>query len=78
MEEGIRMSATIRAQTLRVEFVPVGRHRRTWMWRTRDEDSNTITISGQRFDSLPEAVRDARTQILGDHPDGGDGGPAVA
>ena len=38
--------------------------------------SNTITISGQRFDSLTDAVRDARTQILAD--DGDDDGPAAA
>jgi hypothetical protein len=34
------------------------------MWKARDE-SNTITISGQRFDSLSDAVRDAREQIDG-------------
>ena len=64
---------------VRVQFVPVGRDRREWMWKARDE-SNTITISGQRFDSLGEAVRDARSQITGlggwDDPD--DDGPAVA
>ncbi len=49
---------------LKVVFVPVGRNRREWMWKARDE-SNTITISGQRFDSLGEAVRDAREQIDG-------------
>lgn len=48
---------------VRVQFVPVGRDRREWMWKARDE-SNTITISG-RFDSLGDAVRDARTQIDG-------------
>jgi hypothetical protein len=48
----------------RVQFVPVGRERREWMWKARDE-SNTITISGQRFDSLSDAVRDAHTQIDG-------------
>ena len=48
------------------------------MWKARDE-SNTITISGQRFDSLRDAVRDARTQFLGLPEDGGDDdGPAVA
>jgi hypothetical protein len=59
---------------MRVQFLPVGRDRREWMWKARDK-SNTITISG-RFDSLSEAVRDARTQIDGlasdDDPDGGD------
>lgn len=55
--------------SVKVQFVPVGRHRREWMWKARDEDSNTISISGQRFESLTDAVRDARTQILGD---GGD------
>ena len=48
--------------TVKVEFIPVGRTRREWMWKARDE-SNTITISGQRFDSLSDAVRDAREQI---------------
>ena len=50
--------------TVKVQFLPVGRHRREWMWKARDE-SNTITISGQRFDSLSDAVRDAREQIDG-------------
>jgi hypothetical protein len=44
------------------------------MWKARGEDGNTISISGQRFESLMEAVRDARTQILGDDDDG----PAAA
>jgi hypothetical protein len=57
--------------TVKVQFVPVGRRRREWMWKARDEDSNTISISGQRFESLTEAVRDARTQILGDDDDDG-------
>jgi hypothetical protein len=57
--------------SVKVQFVPVGRNRREWMWKARDEDSNTISISGQRFESLTDAVRDARTQILGDD-DGGD------
>ncbi len=60
--------------SVKVQFVPVGRERREWMWKVRDE-SNTITISG-RFDSLSDSVRDARTQIDGlapDHdPDGDD------
>ncbi len=51
--------------TVRVQFVPVGRHRREWMWKARDQGSNTITISGQRFESLGDAVRDAREQIDG-------------
>jgi len=63
---------------VKVQFVPVGRQRREWMWKARDE-SNTITISGQRFDSLSDAVRDARTQITGlSGDDGDDEGPAVA
>jgi len=57
--------------TVKVQFLPVGRHRREWMWKARDE-SNTITISGQRFDSLSDAVRDARTQIDGLAPDDDD------
>lgn len=60
---------------VKVQFVPVGRNRREWMWKARDEDSNTISISGQRFESLTDAVRDARTQILG-HDD--DEGPTAA
>ena len=44
-----------------IEFVSVGR-RREWMWKARD-DSNTITISGYRFGSLRDAVRDARLQM---------------
>ncbi len=63
------MQSTTSTATLKVQFVPVGRHRREWMWKARDEDSNTISISGQRFESLTEAVRDARTQILGDDDD---------
>jgi hypothetical protein len=50
--------------SVRVQFMPVGRNRREWMWKARDE-SNTITISGQHFESLSEAMRDARTQIDG-------------
>jgi hypothetical protein len=68
------MQSTTSAATLKVQFVPVGRHRREWMWKARGEDRNTISISGQRFESLTEAVRDARTQILGDDDDG----PAAA
>ena len=63
--------------SVKVQFVPVGRHRREWMWKARDEESNTISISGQRFDSLPDAVRDA-LEHLGDDDDGDDEGPAAA
>lgn len=49
---------------VKVQFVPVGRQRREWMWKARD-DSNTITISGQRFESLRDAVLDARSQFDG-------------
>lgn len=65
--------------SLKVQFLPVGRQRREWMWKARDE-SNTITISGQRFDSLSDAVRDARTQIDGLTPDDDpeDDGPFAA
>jgi len=48
----------------------VGRDRREWMWKARDE-SNTISISGQRFVSLTEAVRDAREQVFGGDDDEG-------
>jgi hypothetical protein len=65
------MNGSSNTGTLKVQFVPVGRHRREWMWKARDEDSNTISISGQRFESLTDAVRDARTQILGDDDDEG-------
>jgi hypothetical protein len=63
---------------VKVQFKPVGRNRREWMWKARDE-SNTIAISGQRFDSLVDAVRDARTQfdVLVDD-DGDDDGPYAA
>jgi len=63
--------------TVKVQFVPVGRHRREWMWKARDEESNTIAISGQRFESLTDAVRDARTQILGDDDEEDDGPDAA-
>lgn len=63
--------------SVKVEFKPVGRHRREWMWKARDEESNTISISGQRFESLTEAVRDAREQ-LGDEDDPDDEGPEAA
>jgi len=49
---------------VKVEFKPVGRSGHEWIWKARDE-SNTISISGQRFDSLSDAVRDARIQIDG-------------
>ena len=64
---------------VKVQFVTVGRHRREWMWKARDE-TNTITISGQRFDSLGDAVRDARAQIGGLEydDDSDDDGPIVA
>jgi len=62
---------------VKVQYLPVGRNRREWMWKARDE-SNTITISGQRFDSLGDAVRDARTQIDGSLAFDEDDGPFVA
>jgi hypothetical protein len=58
------------SSTMKVQFVPVGRQRREWMWKARDEESNTIAISGQRFESLTDAVRDARIQILGEDDEG--------
>jgi hypothetical protein len=68
------MQQVHQSASVKVQFLPVGRERREWMWKARDE-SNTITISG-RFDSLSDAVRDARTQIDGlatdDDPDGDD------
>ncbi|HXG04485.1 MAG TPA: hypothetical protein VNO23_13860 [Candidatus Binatia bacterium] len=65
--------------TVRVQFVPVGRNRREWLWKARDERSNTITISG-RFDSLSDAMRDARERIdaRSDQPVGDDDGPFAA
>jgi hypothetical protein len=67
------------AATVRVQFKPVGRTRREWMWKARDE-SNTIAISGQRFESLDDAVRDARTQldVVIDDDSDDDGGPFAA
>ena len=62
---------------VKVQYLSVGRNRREWMWKARDE-SNTITISGQRFDSLGDDVRDARTQIDGVEPLDDDDGPFVA
>lgn len=63
--------------SVKVVFKPVGRHRREWMWKARDEESNTISISGQRFDSLTDAVRDAR-EHLGDENESDDDGPEAA
>lgn len=64
---------------VKVEFVTVGRHRREWMWKARDEDdANTITISGQRFESLGQALRDAREQIDGLAAPEDDDGPFAA
>lgn len=52
--------------SVKVEFVPVGRNRREWMWKAREAGkTNTITISGYRFDSLLDAMRDAREQVDG-------------
>ena len=51
------------AREVTVEFVPVGPRRQEWMWKARD-DSNTITISGHRFGSLRDAVRDARRRVV--------------
>ena len=64
---------------VKVEFKPVGRSGHEWIWKARD-DSNTIAISGQRFDSLRDAVRDARTQIdgLDGDSDPDDDGPLAA
>ena len=71
------MQGFTNTQAVKVQFMPVGRNRREWMWKARDEESNTITISGQRFDSLTDAVRDARTQILSEG-DEDDDGPEAA
>ena len=66
------------AMAVKVQFKPVGRSGHEWIWKARDE-SNTIAISGQRFDSLSDAVRDARTQIDGlDTTDDDDDGPFAA
>ena len=67
------------AATVRVQFKSVGRTRREWMWKARDE-SNTIAISGQRFESLDDAVRHARTQldVMIDDDSDDDGGPFAA
>jgi hypothetical protein len=62
------MNASATLGMVRVQFKPVGR-RREWMWKVRDE-SNTISISGQRFESLTAAMRDARERVLGDDDEG--------
>ena len=64
---------------VKVQFKPVGRSGHEWIWKARD-DSNTISISGQRFDSLSDAVRDARIQIDGleTADDSDDDGPFAA
>jgi hypothetical protein len=64
---------------VKVQFKPVGRGGHEWIWKARDE-SNTISISGQRFESLSDAVRDARIQIdgLDSDPDPDDDGPFAA
>ncbi|HEV8587031.1 MAG TPA: hypothetical protein VGT02_18875 [Methylomirabilota bacterium] len=63
---------------VKVEFRPVGRSGHEWIWKARDE-SNTISISGQRFDSLGDAVRDARIQMDGiDPPSDDDDTPFAA
>jgi hypothetical protein len=64
---------------VKIEFKPVGRGGHEWIWKARDE-SNTISISGQRFDSLSDAVRDARIQIdgLDADPDPDDDPPFAA
>jgi hypothetical protein len=63
---------------VRVEFVSVGRQRREWMWKARN-DSNTIAISGHRFDSLSDAMRDAREQFDDPElPEPADDGPFAA
>jgi hypothetical protein len=68
-----------RLMAVKVEFKPVGRTGHEWIWKARD-DSNTISISGQRFDSLGDAVRDARIQIdgLDRVDDSDDDGPFAA
>ena len=63
--------------SVKVQFKPVGRRRREWMWQARDDETNTIAISGQRFDSLTEAMRDAREQF-GDDDEPEDDGPEAA
>jgi hypothetical protein len=75
----VAMDSTEHGAGVKVQFVPVGRDRREWMWKARDE-SNTITISGHRFDSLNDAIRDARFQISGitAEDDGDEDGPEVA
>jgi hypothetical protein len=62
---------------VKVRYMPVGRSRREWVWKARAE-SNTITISGHRFDTVHDAMRDARTRIDGVPDDGDDDGPSAA
>jgi hypothetical protein len=60
---------------LRVQYRPVGR--REWTWKACDEGAGLIQISGQRFASLDDAVRDARSQLRGLQGDD-DCGPSIA
>jgi len=48
---------------VRVQFLLVGRAQRTWRWAVRDDRTNTIAISGERFPSLRDAMRDARARL---------------
>ena len=74
--EGRRHARLSKNATVKVQFVPVGRHRREWMWKARDEESNTISISGQRFESLTTPCGTRARRSLGDDDD--DDGPAAA
>lgn len=63
---------------MRVQFLLVGRAQRAWRWAVRDDRSNTIAISAERFPSLRDALRDARAR-LGPRPrEGGAGEPRPA
>jgi hypothetical protein len=65
--------------TVKVQFLPVGRSRREWMWKASGDGKTVIAISGQRFDSLGEAVRNARMRIEAlRYDDEADGGPHAA
>jgi len=61
---------------IKVQYRPVGRDQREWTWKARDEQTQLIQISGQRFPSLDAAVRDARSQLSGLSPD--DHEPSIA
>jgi hypothetical protein len=62
---------------MKIEFLPVGREPRGWIWKATGE-TKIVNISGQRFASLDDAIKDARSQLDEDGPDDGGSDPIVA